>query len=99
MRLFRGVTFSAANATSCFMAGAQFSAAFLVSQYFQIGRGYSPVETGLRILPWTATPLVVAPLAGMLSDRFGRRPLMLHADVVIRMDGDVLPEVLLPVDH
>jgi len=77
MRLFQNRTFSAANATGFFMTGAQFAAAFLVAQYFQIALGDSPLETGLRILPWTATPLIVAPLAGAVSDRVGTRPLML----------------------
>jgi EmrB/QacA subfamily drug resistance transporter len=77
MRLFRSATFSAANSTGFFVSASQFAAAFLIAQYFQIGGGYSPMETGLRVLPWTATPLVVAPLAGALSDRLGRRPLLL----------------------
>jgi EmrB/QacA subfamily drug resistance transporter len=76
MRLFRSLTFSAANLTGFFMSGALIGAAFLVSQYFQLALGYSPFDSGLRVLPWTATPLVVAPLAGVLSDRIGRRPLM-----------------------
>ena len=52
------------------------SAAFLMSQFFQLGLGYSPLGTGLRFLPWTATPLLVAPVAGRLGDRIGVRPLM-----------------------
>jgi MFS family permease len=39
-------------------------------------QGYSPFGSGLRILPWTAMPIFVAPLAGALSDRIGGRPLM-----------------------
>jgi len=39
-------------------------------------QGYSPLAAGLRILPWTAMPIFVAPLAGALSDRIGGRPLM-----------------------
>jgi MFS family permease len=58
------------------MSGAIFSAAFLVSQYMQFALGFSPLATGLRILPWTAAPLVVAPLAGLLADRIGTRPVM-----------------------
>lgn len=77
MRFFRNVTFSAANATGFFMIGSLTAAAFLVAQYFQIARGESPLNAGLHVLPWTATPLVVAPLAGALSDRIGRRPLLL----------------------
>jgi EmrB/QacA subfamily drug resistance transporter len=76
LRLFAARGFAAAAATSFLLTGSIFSAAFLMSQYFQFGLGYSPLETGLRFLPWTATPLVVAPLAGMISDRVGRRGVM-----------------------
>ena len=77
LRLFRVRTFSAANATGFLVSGAIFSAAFLTAQYFQLGLGYSPLGTGLRLLPWTATPMVVAPLAGALADRIGARPLLI----------------------
>jgi MFS family permease len=39
-------------------------------------QGYSPLDAGLRVLPWTAMPIFVAPIAGALSDRIGGRPLM-----------------------
>ncbi len=68
------------------MSGAQFAAAFLIAQYFRLALGSSPLETGPRILPWSATPLFVAPLAGALSDRVGRRPLML-AGMVLQAAG------------
>ncbi|HEV2477738.1 MAG TPA: DHA2 family efflux MFS transporter permease subunit [Candidatus Dormibacteraeota bacterium] len=76
MHLFRSVSFSTGNATAFLMSGTIFAAAFLVAQYMQFGLGYSPLGTGLRLLPWTATPLFVAPAAGFLSDRVGRRPLL-----------------------
>jgi EmrB/QacA subfamily drug resistance transporter len=76
MRLFRSVSFSAANATGFFQSGAVFGGIFLVTQYFQLAVGNSPFETGLRLLPWTGGPLLFAPLAGALSDRIGRRPLL-----------------------
>jgi MFS family permease len=52
------------------------AAAFLVAQYFQFARGDSPLATGLQLLPWTATPMLVTPAAGALSDRLGPRPIM-----------------------
>jgi MFS family permease len=82
LTLFRTRAFTAANATGFLMFGSIFAAAFLMSQYFQFGLGYSPLSTGLRFLPWTATPVVVAPLAGALSDRIGQRPLMVSGLLV-----------------
>ena len=76
MHLFRNRSFMAGNVTAFLMSGTIFAAAFLVAQYMQFGLGYSPLGTGLRILPWTATPLLVAPAAGLLSDRIGRRPVL-----------------------
>ena len=76
LRLFRSRRFAAANLTGFLMTAAIFSAAFLVAQFFQLGLGYSPLDTGLRLLPWTATPLVVAPAAGVIADRIGHRPVL-----------------------
>ena len=76
LSLFSRISFSSAVTTQFFMAAAIFSAAFLTSQFFQFARGDSPLGTGLRFLPWTATPLLIAPLAGALSDRLGARALI-----------------------
>jgi EmrB/QacA subfamily drug resistance transporter len=76
LRLFRSASFSAAVGTQFFMGATIFSATFLTSQFFQFARGDSPLGTGLRFLPWTATPLIVVPIAGALFDRVGARPLV-----------------------
>ena len=76
LRFFRNRTFAAANAASLFMFFGMFGSIFLLAQFFQTVQGYSPLDAGLRILPWTAMPIFVAPLAGALSDRIGGRPLM-----------------------
>ncbi len=69
MRFFRNPTFSMANAASLFMFFGMFGAIFLLAQFFQVVQQYSPLGSGLRILPWTAMPVLVAPIAGALSDR------------------------------
>jgi EmrB/QacA subfamily drug resistance transporter len=74
--LFRSGSFAAAVATQFLLAAAIYSAAFLTSQYFQVGVGDSPLGTGLRFLPWTATPMVIAPIAGAVYDKIGARPLI-----------------------
>jgi len=76
MRFFRNRTFSAANVASLFMFFGMFGSIFLLAQFFQTVQGYSPLQAGLRILPWTAMPIFIAPIAGALSDRIGGRPLM-----------------------
>jgi EmrB/QacA subfamily drug resistance transporter len=76
LRFFRNRTFSAANAASFLMFFGMFGSIFLLAQFFQTVQGYSPLQAGLRVLPWTAMPIFVAPLAGALSDRIGGRPLM-----------------------
>jgi EmrB/QacA subfamily drug resistance transporter len=76
MRFFRSTTFAAANAASLFMFFGMFGSIFLLAQFLQTVQGYGPLDAGLRILPWTAMPIFIAPLAGALSDRIGGRPLM-----------------------
>jgi EmrB/QacA subfamily drug resistance transporter len=76
LRLFGNRAFAIGNATTFLMTGAIFAAGFLVTQEFQLARGYSPVWAGVRLLPFFATPMFVSPIAGAVSDRIGRRPVM-----------------------
>ena len=76
MRFFRSRAFAATNGVSLAMFFGAFGSIFLLAQFFQTAQGYSPLEAGLRTLPWTAMPIFVAPIAGVLSDRIGSRPLM-----------------------
>jgi EmrB/QacA subfamily drug resistance transporter len=76
MRFFRNRTFAATNGVSLAMFFGAFGSIFLLAQFFQVAQGYSPLEAGIRTLPWTAMPIFVAPVAGILSDRIGSRPLM-----------------------
>jgi EmrB/QacA subfamily drug resistance transporter len=76
MRFFRNRTFTLANVASLFMYFGMFGSIFLLAQFFQTVQHYSPLQAGLRILPWTAMPIVVAPIAGALSDRVGGQRLM-----------------------
>jgi EmrB/QacA subfamily drug resistance transporter len=76
MRFFRNRTFAATNVASLFMFFGMFGSIFLLAQFLQTVQGYSPLDAGIRTLPWTAMPIFIAPLAGALSDRIGGRPLM-----------------------
>jgi EmrB/QacA subfamily drug resistance transporter len=74
--LFRGRGFATANAVGFFLFAGLFGTIFLIMQFFETALGYSPLQAGIRILPWTATPMVVAPIAGSLATRYGNRLFM-----------------------
>src|SRR3954470_9108734 len=76
LRFFRSRGFAAVNLVSLSMYFGVFGSIFLLAQFFQVTQGYSPLEAGLRTLPWTIMPIFIAPIAGLLSDRIGSRPLM-----------------------
>jgi EmrB/QacA subfamily drug resistance transporter len=76
MQLFRSRGFTMTNIASLLMFFGMFGSIFLLAQFLQVGQHYSPLEAGLRTLPWTAMPIIVTPIAGMLSDRIGGRPLL-----------------------
>ena len=74
--LFRQRSSVVANGISFLMSFGMFGSIFLLSQFFQVVQGLDPFEAGLRVLPWTAMPVFVAPLAGVASVRVGARPIL-----------------------
>ena len=77
LHLFRDRGFTAVNLSGLLMFAGIFGSIFLLTQYLQNVLGYSPLDAGLRMLPWTAMPVLIAPLAGMFSDRIGGRPILI----------------------
>jgi EmrB/QacA subfamily drug resistance transporter len=76
MQFFRDRTFALTNVASLFMSFGMFGSIFFLAQFFQTVQHYSPLQSGLRILPWTAMPMLIAPIAGAFSDRIGGQRLM-----------------------
>jgi EmrB/QacA subfamily drug resistance transporter len=74
---FRSRAFSAGLAASFLLTASLYSSVFFAAQFFQVAVGTNPMGAGLRLVPWTATLLVVAPVTGLLADRVGDRPLLL----------------------
>jgi EmrB/QacA subfamily drug resistance transporter len=77
MRFFRSRSFSAAGAASLTAYLAFFGAFFLVAQLLQIGLGASPLQAGFELLVLSAAVVITAPVAGVLCDRVGPRPLLI----------------------
>jgi EmrB/QacA subfamily drug resistance transporter len=76
MGFFRSRTFTAGNTAIFFVLGSLFSDVFFFPQLLQTGLHYDPLQAGLRLMVWTSTFIVVAPVVGALVDRIGERPLM-----------------------
>jgi EmrB/QacA subfamily drug resistance transporter len=76
MYFFRSRAFSAGNAAIFFTFASLFGTVFFYAQLLQTALGYGPLGAGLRLLPYTATFMTVAPIAGALADRIGERPLL-----------------------
>jgi EmrB/QacA subfamily drug resistance transporter len=76
LELFSSRPFSAGNAATFAFGASVFIGVFLIAQFLQAVMGYSPLQAGLRLLPWTAGVFIIAPLGGKLADRIGERPLL-----------------------
>ncbi len=76
LRLFAARGFSLGSASNFLLSACLFSAVFFMAQFQQISLHQGPLDSGLRLLPWTATLFIVAPIAGGLVGRVGERPLV-----------------------
>ena len=75
--LFANPMLRAAVTTRFLLFATILGAAFLVPQYLQLAHGYSPLHTGLALLPFTGPMMLIAPIAGKAADRLGERiPIM-----------------------
>ncbi|MGK5552229.1 MFS transporter, partial [Actinomadura kijaniata] len=73
LRFFRVRAFATANPANFCVFASLYGTLFFLAQYFQTGLGEGPLGAGLRLMPWTATLMVCAPIAGTLADRYGER--------------------------
>ncbi len=76
IRLFRNRAFSAVNVTAMLFSFGMFGSVFFLTQFLQTVQGLSPLDAGIRILPWTAMVMVLAPVVGVLAERWGGKPLV-----------------------
>ena len=83
LRLFRSRAFSVVNVTAFTFAVGVFGSVFLLAQFFQVVQGYSPLQAGIRTMPWTMAPMVVAPIAGLIVDRVGARTLIVTGQALL----------------
>jgi EmrB/QacA subfamily drug resistance transporter len=76
LSLFKNGTFAGANLVAILVTLAMFGIFVFFPIYMQTFRGWSPIQAGAALLPWTLMIVIFAPIAGKLSDRVGSRWLM-----------------------
>jgi EmrB/QacA subfamily drug resistance transporter len=82
IRLFRSRAFSSGVAASFLFYASMYGTLFFLPQFLQVAQEHGPLGVGLRLLPWTATLLVFAPIGGGLVSRLGERPLVVFGLVL-----------------
>jgi len=76
LRLFRNRGFASVNVTALLFSFGMFGSVFFLTQFLQTVQGLSPLAAGVRILPWTAMVMVLAPVVGLAAERWGGKPLV-----------------------
>ena len=76
IRLFAHRGFTAVNLTALLFSFGMFGSIFFLTQFLQTVQGYSPLAAGIRVLPWTAITMLLAPVVGQLAERWGGKRLV-----------------------
>ncbi|MEC3954229.1 MDR family MFS transporter [Nocardia sp. CDC153] len=96
IRLFANPAFRAANTASFFAGGAMFGVMVLLPLYFQVLHGTGLIRTGVDLLAYGLGGIVMLPLGGRLTDRFGGGRVAVLGNLLIA--AAVLPLAFLPAD-
>jgi EmrB/QacA subfamily drug resistance transporter len=77
LAMFRNRSFSGGCGASFALGAGLYGNAFMFAQYLQLALGHDPLAVGIRLLPWVALAPLVSPVAGLLADLIGERPLVI----------------------
>src|SRR5438105_11493701 len=83
LRFFRNPTFTAAASTITLIFFVMFGMIFILTQYLQLVAGYTPLQAGVRMLPWAIVYMLSAQRSARLVDRFGQRTVVSSGMVIV----------------
>lgn len=93
LRVFGSSDFTRGIVISWILQIALFGAILLVPLYLQSARGYTPLNTGLYILPQALASGLMMPIGGRLYDKFGARPMALTGLTIIASALSMLSKI------
>ncbi|HWL45154.1 MAG TPA: MFS transporter [Ilumatobacter sp.] len=85
LTVFRNARFSAASGTITIVFFALMGSMFLMTQYWQLVHGYSPLDAGVRLLPAAALMMLAAPQSARLVEHFGTKRVVLAGLTLIAL--------------
>ncbi|WP_439652543.1 DHA2 family efflux MFS transporter permease subunit [Paenibacillus ehimensis] len=75
MRVFRYGVFTLSTVINVFVTASMFAGMILLPLYLQSLRGFTPLDSGLMMLPGAIVMMIMSPISGTLFDKIGPRPL------------------------
>jgi EmrB/QacA subfamily drug resistance transporter len=96
VHFFQNPRFTAASGSITMVFFAMFGSIFLLTQYLQFVLGYTPLETGVRMLPFAGAMMVTAPTSARIAERIGTK--ITVATGMVLVTGSLLSMTLLEVD-
>ncbi|MCM3002706.1 DHA2 family efflux MFS transporter permease subunit [Priestia koreensis] len=81
-RVFNHGIFSLANVINAVITVAMFTGMFLLPIFLQNLRGFTPLQSGLLLLPGALIMLAMSPISGVLFDKVGPRPLAIVGMII-----------------
>jgi EmrB/QacA subfamily drug resistance transporter len=93
MSLFKNMRFTAASSTITLVFFALFGSMFLITQYWQLVHGYSPLEAGVRLIPHALTMMIVAPLSARAVEKVGTKKIVLTGLLLIMVGLGLLSTI------
>ena len=76
MRFFKNPRFTAANMAVTLTFFAMFGSLFLMAQYWQFVHGYTALQAGIRLIPYAAGMMIVAPMSARVVEKIGSKRVM-----------------------
>ena len=90
LSFFKNPRFTAANTAVTLTFFALFGSLFLMTQYWQFVHGYSPLQAGVRLIPYAMTMMFTAPMSARLVERLGTKRVVTLGLSIISMSMLVL---------
>lgn len=83
LNFFRNPRFTAASASITLSFFATMGSMFLMTQYWQFVMGYTPLQVGVRLMPYAVTLMIAAPLSARVTERLGTKRVVTLGLVVL----------------